>query len=57
MTEICNQCGKSVKKGSGRFVNRIPSLDSVEERKGNGIPYPEGDWICAECDNKRFGDE
>jgi hypothetical protein len=49
-TEICNFCGRSVAWGSGRFVNRIPDLDTPAERLANGRPYPFGDWICAECD-------
>lgn len=52
MTEICGECGKSVKPGSGRFVNRIPDFNSPKVRKEIGRPYPEGDFICAECDEK-----
>jgi len=52
MSEICNECGKSVAWGSGRFVNRIPDANTVEERKRQGKPYPEGDFLCAECDAK-----
>jgi hypothetical protein len=48
--ETCYECGRSVKFGSGRFVNRIPSLDTEEERKADGMPYPKGEWLCAECD-------
>jgi len=48
--EICNQCGRSVAPGSGRFVNRVPSLDDVETRREAGYPYPEGGYTCAECD-------
>ncbi len=50
MSEICNECGESVKWGSGRFVNRVPDCNDVEVRKDNGKPFPEGDWLCAECD-------
>ncbi|GAH29832.1 unnamed protein product [marine sediment metagenome] len=50
MAEICNECGRSVKAGSGRFVNRIPDCNTQEERKEMGKPYPEGDFVCAECD-------
>lgn len=49
-SEICNLCGRSVAFGSGWFVNRVPDLDTSSERRANGRPYPEGDWICAECD-------
>jgi len=48
--EICAECGKSVKMGSGRFVNRIPILDSYNIRKENGRPYPQGGYICEKCD-------
>jgi ribosomal protein L24E len=47
---ICNQCGQSVKPGSGRFVNRVPSFDNAETRYENNYPHPEGDFTCAECD-------
>ena len=50
-TEICNQCGKSVAWGSGRFVNRVPSFDDEETRRENGYPFPKGDFTCAECDD------
>lgn len=50
--EICSECGKSVVFGSGRFVNRIPDFNTLAERKMMGRPYPEGDFICAECDSK-----
>ena len=51
--EICYECGRSVARGSGRFVNRIPSFDDEETRKEMNVPYPEGGWLCAECDLKR----
>lgn len=50
--EICWECGASVAHGSGRFVNRIPNLDSYEERKANGYNYPEGAYLCNICENK-----
>jgi hypothetical protein len=50
--EICNECGRSVKPGSGLFVNRVPDFNSPEERKEMGKPFPEGDFVCAECDAK-----
>lgn len=52
MSEICNECGRSVKWGSGWFINRISDCDEPEERKEMGKPFPEGDFICAECDEK-----
>lgn len=48
--EICNECGQSVQFGSGRFVNRIPDFNTVEERRAMGKPYPEGDYMCQECE-------
>ena len=50
MTAICNECGRSVAWRSGRYVNRIPDLNSVEVRKEMGKPFPEGDYVCEECD-------
>ena len=50
--EICSECGKSVRFGSGRFVNRIPDFDTLAEKKIAGRPYPEGDFICAECESR-----
>jgi len=47
---ICNECGKSVKFGSGRFVNRISDFNTRAYRKSMGKPFPEGDFICEECD-------
>jgi hypothetical protein len=47
--EICYGCGRSVAEGSGSFVNRVPSLDSQEEREDIGVPYPEGGYTCDEC--------
>jgi hypothetical protein len=48
--QICNQCGRSVKPGTGLFVNRVPSFDDAETRAEAGYPHPEGDFTCAECD-------
>jgi len=53
--EICNMCGRSVAFGSGWFVNRVPDLNTKSEREAEGRPYPEGDWICAECDERNWG--
>ena len=54
--EICVECGRSVARGSGRFVNRIPVFDNYHERERAGRPYPKGEYICAECDEKRRRD-
>jgi hypothetical protein len=51
--EICNECGKSVAPGSGRFVNRVPSGDSPAEHEEMGKPFPIGGYVCAECDSIR----
>ncbi len=48
--EICNECGQSVAQGDGRFVNRAPDLNTLEERQDMGKPFPRGDWVCADCD-------
>lgn len=50
MSERCWNCGKSVAWRSGRYVNRIPSLDSVEVRRENGAPHPEGEYLCSKCE-------
>ena len=50
--EICNECGRSVALGSGLFVNRVPDLNDFETRKANGKPYPEGSYVCRECELK-----
>ena len=51
MKDICCECGKSVTFGSGKFVNRIPVFDDYETRVEQKRPYPEGEWVCAECDD------
>lgn len=50
--EICYECGRSVKMGSGRFCNRISSLDTYKERKSMNVPYPKGEYTCQECDTR-----
>ena len=54
--ETCNECGRSVAWGSGDFVNRVIDLNDVETRIEMGKPFPNGNFICAECDNKIRGD-
>jgi hypothetical protein len=51
--EICNICGKSVAWGSGKYINRIPDCNDRETRFSMGRPFPEGDFVCAECDARR----
>ncbi len=48
--EICNECGADVSFGSGLYVNRVADLNDVEDRIEMGKPYPEGDFICPECE-------
>jgi hypothetical protein len=50
--EYCSICGDSVIGGSGKFVNRVPDLNSPEERWDMGRRFPFGDWVCAECDHE-----
>lgn len=54
--EICNHCGRDVSFGSGLFVNRAPDLNSVTTRIANNLKYPEGDFVCIECDSKTSDD-
>ena len=51
--QSCCECNTSVKIGSGNFVNRIPVLASYDERKDDGRPYPEGAFVCYNCDETR----
>ena len=51
--EMCVECGRSLRRGSGSFVNRIPVFDDPETRKENGHPFPEGEYVCADCDSAR----
>ena len=48
--EICNECGNSVKFGSGLYVNRIPDFNEYEDRLEMQKPFPEGEYLCIECD-------
>jgi len=48
--EFCNHCGRSVKFGSGWFVNRIPDLNDIVTRQDNNRKFPHGDFVCSECD-------
>ena len=49
-TEICCECGVSVAFGSGRYVNRIPECNDINTRKEMGRPFPDGNYVCWECD-------
>jgi len=50
--EICCECGRSVSFGSGLFINRVWVFDTYVERVEMGKPYPEGCFICRECDER-----
>lgn len=50
-TEICCECGDSVAAGSGKYVNRVPELNDYVARVEMGREYPDGDFVCAECDD------
>ena len=51
--EICNECGKSVQFCSGRYTNRVIDLNDRKTREEMNKPFPEGDYICAECELAR----
>jgi len=53
LNEFCNHCGRSVKLGSGLFVNRIPDLNDTSTRQANGYVFPKGDFICIQCDENQ----
>jgi len=48
--EICNECGRSVRWGSGLFVNRVIDFNDTKARIDMGKPFPDGDFICSECE-------
>jgi hypothetical protein len=50
--EICNECGRNVGWHSGLFVDRIIDLDNYKTRKEGGKPFPQGGYICRECEEK-----
>ena len=54
--EICNECGRSVAFGNGWYINRVPDLNTIEERREAGKPFPEGGWLCAECEARIYDD-
>jgi len=56
VVQICNHCGRSVRLGSGWFVNRVPDLNDVETRIANGLLFPHGDFVCFECDEMTSDD-
>lgn len=48
--EVCNHCGSSVARGSGKFVNRIPDFNDIPTRIANNLVFPMGDFVCEDCD-------
>lgn len=50
LNQFCNHCGESVEFGSGKFVNRIPDFNDVETRIANNLAFPNGDFVCEQCD-------
>jgi len=50
--EICNECGNNVKFGLGLFANRISDFNEYEDKLEMQKPFPEGEFICIECDEK-----
>lgn len=48
--EICNECGRSVKFGTGLYVNRVVDFNEFEDRIEMLKPFPEGEFICSECE-------
>ncbi|MDO9547518.1 MAG: hypothetical protein Q7J65_00955 [Candidatus Marinimicrobia bacterium] len=50
--EICNECGKSVRFGTGLYVNRVVDLNDIVTKIEMGKPFPSGGYICINCDNK-----
>jgi hypothetical protein len=49
--EICNECGHDVSLGSGLYVNRVTDFNEIEDRIVMDKPYPEGNFICSQCNN------
>lgn len=56
LIEICNHCGRSVSFRSGLFVNRVPDFNDLGTRVANNLGFPEGDFVCIECDSKTDDD-
>lgn len=52
--ELCNECGQSVMKGSGKFVNRTITFDKYIIRKEMKKPFPKGAYMCEECDHQEI---
>ena len=46
---FCNTCGESVRLGGGKSAERMPDLNSIEERRRTGRRFPAGDYVCGDC--------
>ena len=56
IVEICNHCGESVSRGSGKFVDRVPDFNDISTRISNNLQFPLGDFVCDNCDNNSLAD-
>lgn len=50
--EICSECGRSVAMSSRLFVNRVVDFIDYEQRLEMNKPFPEGAFICRECEEE-----
>ena len=50
--DTCNECGRNTAPGSELFIDRVPSGDDFETHREMGKPFPEGGFICRECEAK-----
>ena len=53
--QICVKCGHAVWWGSGRYVNRVPVLDSLAV-KAQTYSFPQGGYVCGVCDEQSCSD-
>ncbi|MHA2647673.1 MAG: hypothetical protein V2G51_06500 [bacterium JZ-2024 1] len=51
-TGMCNECGRNVGWKSGLFEDRVVHFDNHRTRKKMNKPFPEGDYISRECEEK-----
>ena len=56
LNEFCCVCGRNVAPGSGLFANRVPECNSFLGRQFIGRAFPEGDFLCADCDSMTSDD-
>ncbi|MGI0141302.1 MAG: hypothetical protein ACREBF_01475 [Candidatus Micrarchaeales archaeon] len=52
--ERCNECGRNVASRSGLFVDRTASFDNYKTQTLMGKPFPNGGFMCRECNDKVF---